>query len=280
MTTILKALEKKMQITGLYVYPIKSCRGIAVDSVAVSATGLENDRRWMIVDLEGKFVTQRELPKMACIIPELTEDGLQLRTDEDGEVLQPFSHRGQRSIVEIFGERLPAIAGDPKVDIWLNKVLNHDVRLVEFDDTALRLGGVQYPTRDDAPTTFVDNYGILAISESSLSDLRSKSGKDIPMNRFRPNVVLDDLEPFQEDFISVLHSDAVSFRFVNPCTRCQMPSIDQATGEQSFDPVAVLSTYRYDDVLRGTKFGAYAAVQSGVGKSIRTGDALSVEWAF
>jgi uncharacterized protein YcbX len=100
------------------------------------------------------------------------------------------------------------------------------------------------------------------------------------MNRFRPNVVLNDLDPFQEDFIAVLHSNTVSLRFVNPCTRCQVPSIDQDTGELSFDPLTVLSTYRYDDVLRGTKFGAYAAVQSGIGNAVQTGDPISVEWSF
>jgi len=260
--------------------PVKSCRAISLDKAVLSATGLENDRRWMIVDPDGNFITQRECPDLARIVPQLTPDGFSLSMEGNGDVFLQFGRRGDPLAVQIFGERVSAFSVDPSVDSWLGGALGRDVRLVEFDTAAVRQGGVQYPTRDPAPTLFTDNYAILAISEASLADLKGKCGQDLPMDRFRPNIVLSGLEPFQEDYIEFLRSDTLSLRFINPCTRCQMPSIDQTTARPSFDPLPVLSAYRYDDTLKGTKFGSYAAVESGAGSVLQTGASMTVDWSF
>jgi uncharacterized protein YcbX len=151
---------------------------------------------------------------------------------------------------------------------------------VKCDPRTLRQGGVQYPERDAAPTSFVDNYGILVISEASHAALNGKLPQAVPMNRFRPNIVVTGIEEHDEDYFTHARCGEVALRFVNPCFRCSLTSIDQQSATPGFDVLPVLSTYRYDEAAKGVKFGAYAAISGGVGTRLHVDSDLEVDWSF
>lgn len=239
------------KITELFVYPIKSCAGVPMDEVAIVPTGFEFDRNWMVIDDSGTFVTQREHPKLALVKPQFDNGGLILNAPGMEPLHVSANGGGEPLSISLFGE--PA---------------------------TLRKGGVQYPERDAAPTSFVDNYGVLVISEASHAALNQKLSESVPMNRFRPNIVVSGIDEHDEDYFTTARCGEVALRFVNPCYRCSMTSIDQKIGAPGLDVLPVLTTYRYDDAVKGVKFGNYAAVSGGIGARLRVNSEIDVDWNF
>jgi uncharacterized protein len=266
------------KILELFVYPIKSCAGVRMDEVSIVPTGFEFDRNWMVVDASGGFVTQREHPKLALVKPEFGNGGMVL-TAPGMEPLHLSANCGEAPVtITLFGESHKALATDAAADTWFSEYLGAPFRLAQCDSRTLRKGGVQYPERDAAPTSFVDNYGILVISDASHAALNHKLPEAVPMNRFRPNIVVTGVDEHDEDYFTHARCGAVALRFVNPCYRCSMTSIDQKSGSLGIEVLPVLTTYRYDD--KGVKFGAYAAVSGGVGSQLRVNSDLDVDWNF
>jgi uncharacterized protein YcbX len=151
---------------------------------------------------------------------------------------------------------------------------------VKCNPEKLRKGGVQYPERDDAPTSFVDNYGVLVISQASHAALNQKLPQAVPMNRFRPNIVVTGIDEHEEDYFTNARSGDVALRFINPCFRCSLTSIDQQSAMPGLDVLPTLSTYRYDEAAKGVKFGTYAAISAGIGSQLKVDSNLDVEWSF
>lgn len=266
-------------ISDLFVYPVKSCAGLRLKEVAIVPTGFAFDRNWMVVDADGNFVTQREHPKLALVKPQLN-GGITL-TAPDMEPLRVSANGGGEPVaITLFGEAHGAMSTTAEADAWFSRFLGGRFRLVKCDPAKLRKGGVQYPERDDAPTSFVDNYGVLVISQASHVALNQKLPQAVPMNRFRPNIVVAGVDEHEEDYFTNARCGDVGLRFINPCYRCSLTSIDQQSATPGLDVLPTLSTYRYDEAVKGVKFGAYAAISSGVGSALRVDSDLDVDWSF
>ncbi len=266
-------------ISDLFVYPIKSCAGVRVKEVAIVPTGFEFDRNWMVVDADGNFVTQREYPTLALVRPELN-GGMTLLAPDMEPLPVAINGGGEPVTITLFGEKHGAMSTTAAADAWFSKYLGGTFRLVKCDPSTFRKGGVQYPERDAAPTSFVDNYGILVISQASHAALNQKLPQAVPMNRFRPNLVVTGIDEHDEDYFTNARCGDVALRFVNPCFRCSLTSIDQQSATPGLDVLPTLSTYRYDEAVKGVKFGAYAAISGGVGSALHVDSDLDVDWSF
>ncbi len=274
-------------LAALNVYPVKSCRGIALDSARVTGAGLERDREWMIVTPEGRFVTQREEPRLARIAVALADDALVLSAEGAGELRVALDSsarlaagsrasqaRADGSVVEVTVWRDHCRAIDEGVEAarWLTALLGHPVRLVRFDPAQDRPSDPAWTGGLRALNRFSDGFALLAISTASLADLNERLAEPLPMNRFRPNLVLEGLPAYGEDGIADLAVNEVRLRRVKPCTRCIITTTDQASGVRMGDePMRTLKTYRWDPVLKGVAFGQNFIVVSGVGARLEVG---------
>jgi uncharacterized protein YcbX len=265
------------KISGLYIYPIKSCRGIALDTATVLATGLDNDRRWMVVNEKSRFVTQREVSKLAMITPTLHQQGLRIEAPGMPVLSVVGTSTQQHVQVMIWKDTCSAFDEGDQTAAWFSEYLGITARLVRFDDSKLRLSSHEWTGELDAPNQFSDGFPILAISEASLADLNSRMSIPLPMNRFRPNIVLDGIRAYAEDQLHELVSNQLRLRAVKSCTRCKIATTDQLTGvSQSTEPLATLMKYRRSLQLRGVTFGQNMIVSTGVGATLQVGQALQV----
>jgi uncharacterized protein len=238
-------------LSAIYIYPIKSCRGIAVTSAQLNAWGFKFDRNWMIVSPTGKFVTQRQLPQLALVETEIGSEALQLNAPGQSPLhlsLAPVA--GAVMEVEVWGDRCQAIDQGDEAAAWLSQFLEIECRLVrigeEYDRPVKR--------RADAQVSFADGYPLLLISEASLADLNQRLPKPIPMNRFRPNLVVAGCDAYAEDSWNQIRIDEVTFDVMTSCERCVITTTDQATGHrESMEPLKTLATYRR--VKGGVIFG-------------------------
>jgi len=267
------------RIAQLHVYPLKSARGIALEDGLLTRTGLALDRHWMIVGPNGRAVTQRELPRLALLAPSLTETALLLNAPAMSELRVPFAGAGARRRVTIWGDECEALDEGPQAAAWLQQFLAHDLRLVHFDPAHRRLSAPQWTAPYEAESQFADAFPLLALSTASLADLNQRLTQALPMNRFRPNIVLEGLEAYDEDRIDELGDGSIRLRPVKPCTRCKITTTDQDTGVVDGDePLRTLRQYRYDASLRGVCFGQNLIVVAGAGLRLRRGQALQLQW--
>ena len=267
------------KITALNIYPVKSCRGIALESATLTPTGFTFDRRWMVVDERGKFLTQREAPTMSLIKAQL--DGSQLRLGAPGmaDLEVGDATPGAPRQVQIWGEQCDALDCGPAAAHWLSTFLDRPLRLVLFDPSHKRVCDKAWTGEVEATSQFADGFPLLVISEASLENLNTRLSEPLPMNRFRPNIVLSGLRAHDEDRIRELYTDSVRLRLVKPCERCSITTTDQATGQRlSVEPLRTLKSYRWDSKLRGVMFGQNGIVVRGVGSSLRVGQDLEIEW--
>lgn len=265
-------------ISELFVYPIKSCCGTSVTAIEVTPKGLANDRNWMVVDQNGVSVTQREQPRLALVKPDLGEHGLAVNAPGMPELTIGFEPSREALEVELFGERLPARATSTEADAWFSRYLGAPHRLVVPDPGHVRKGGVQYPARDHAPTSFTDNYGLLVLSQASLDDLNGRMPSALPVNRFRPNIVVKGIDAYHEDYFATARAGGIELRFIDVCYRCNLTTIDQEKAEFGEEPLITLGGYR--NIGAGVRFGNYAAVAAGFGKSLSVGQPLDVSMTF
>lgn len=265
-------------VEELHVYPVKSARGIARRSVRVTATGFEWDRHWMVIDAEGRFLTQRTHPKLACIETELSRAELTLRTADAAPLRLPLEAQGEPVPVEIWKERCEALDQGDAAGSWASEALGEPVRLVRVPATPNRAANPRYAGPGPVPVAFSDGFPILVCNRASLDDLNERLPEPIPMNRFRPNLVLEGLPPYAEDRIAAVRIGAVTLRLVKPCTRCVIPSTDQRTGERTTNPLPALRRYRFDKALRGVTFGENAVPDGEIGASIELGEECVVTY--
>jgi MOSC domain-containing protein len=267
-------------IASLHVYPVKSCRGIALDTSPVGERGLAFDREWMIVDRAGRFVTQRDLPHLALIEPSLTGAALELEAPGAPRLTVPLDLGGTALPVTVWNDSFAAIDQGDGAAAWLSSVLHLPLRLVRFDRAVRRLCNVTYVGDSGAHTGFADAYPLLILSEASLADLNSRLEEPLPMNRFRPNVVLSGIDAYDEDHFDEIRLGSLAFKLVKHCTRCQITTTDQSTAAVGAEPLATLARYRMNDALGGVTFGMNAIVASGAGLVISCGDRASCAFKF
>jgi uncharacterized protein YcbX len=266
-------------ITALNVYPVKSCRGMPVASAELTRTGFLDDRHWMLVRPNGRFVTQRELPRMALIVTRVGAAGLTLEAPGMPPLTVPRASPGPARPVTVWKFDGRGVDCGEQAAAWVTQFLATDLSLVAFDTQTPRTCSPEWTQGVHATTEFADGYPVLVISRASLADLNSRLPKPLPMERFRPNVVIDGVEAYDEDRMHELRRDGVTLRLVKPCTRCAITTTDQQRGEpDGVEPLRTLKEYRFDRELRGVTFGQNAIVVAGEGRRLRVGDSFEVVW--
>jgi uncharacterized protein len=266
-------------LSALFYYPVKSMRGIACPRARLSVTGLQWDRQWMVIDANGTFLSQRTHPKLARVVPELRGDTLVLSAPGMPELVVPFTVSSNPIPVRVWKDNCSAVEQGSAADEWLSVVLGTAVRLVRAAPDMARVANSQFAGDTPAPINFPDGYPVLVCNASSLEDLNRRLPAAIPMERFRPNLVLEGLPAWAEDDIDTITLGAVTLRLVKPCTRCAIPSLDHLSGDPSTDPLPVLRTFRWSKTLLGITFGENAVIASGVGEELRRGMACRVSFA-
>ncbi|MBD2090766.1 MOSC domain-containing protein [Microcoleus sp. FACHB-1515] len=232
-----------LTLTQLNIYPVKSAAGIALRSAQAQLRGLEFDRRWMITDLRGKFMTQRQFPRMALIQTQIEAGKLHLSA-AGMESIAVVPTENSPVKVEVWGDRCSAIPADDVVNGWLSKFLDRPCQLVYMPDDAVRPVDRNYAVDERDRVSFADGFPYLLISEASLADLNSRLATPLPMNRFRPNFVVSGCEPFAEDGWRKIRIGSIGFHLVKLCSRCVITTVDQATGDRGQEPLATLGSYR------------------------------------
>jgi hypothetical protein len=265
-----------MTLSGLFIYPVKGLKGVALEEARCTDRGLENDRRFMVVDAAGGFLTQRAHPKMATVWTGIAGDTLALSApdvDEVGVPLHPVD--GEPMRVQVWSSTCDALAVSRDADAWLSAYLGLDCRLVHMPDDSERYSNARYAGRGKR-VGFADGYAYLATTEASLADLNARLAARghpaLPMNRFRPNLVVSGGAAFAEDRWEELRVGSAVLAAAKPCGRCEVTTTDQATGEvRGPEPLATLSTYRASREF-GVMFGMnLVTVREG---RVRVGDTV------
>jgi uncharacterized protein YcbX len=278
-------------LTHLLLYPIKSCAGIAVLTATLRDSGLYadgvHDREWMVVTEDGTFLTQRECPRMALVKPRPSGDALRIGMAGHPDLVLPLAWQDTEIArqVRVWDDLVDAADCGDAAAGWFTAALATPCRLVRFRRDVVRPASVKWTGGVASHTRFADGYPLLLIGQASLDDLngrmRAAGRAPLPMDRFRPNLVVDGLEAYEEDYLEALRDDAVAVRPVKPCARCPVPSVDQATGIPGPDPLDILQAFRTNARLDGAVcMGMNCIVVRGAGSTLRVGQVLDAELAF
>jgi uncharacterized protein len=266
-------------VSALHIYPIKSCKGIPVTQASLTPTGLQWDRHWMLVNIAGRFMTQRELPHMALVEPTLSPTGLQIAAPGRSSLAISIDDGRQERRVKVWDDTLDALDEGDVAANWFSTFLQTAVRLVRFHPERRRISSREWTGEIAALNQFSDGYSLLALSEASLVDLNKRLEVPLPMNRFRPNLVLSGTAAYDEDRIYELYGDGVRLRIVKPCGRCKITTTDQITGVPMGDePLTTLRSYRWNEQLRRVTFGQNVIVIEGAGRALSIGQSLQIVW--
>jgi uncharacterized protein YcbX len=280
--------EVTARIARLFVYPVKSCAGVELAEATLTEPGLDLDRAWMVVDEQGDFLSQRELPRMALIRPQLKHQDVVLRAPGMLALHLSIEAVEQPVKVRVWDDEVQAYDMGAVAAQWFSDFLGRRVRLARFDPEWRRLSSLEWTHGVEAPNQFSDGYPLLVASSASLDQLNEKlaaAGQPpVGIERFRPNIVLDGLQAHDEDRLSSLRIAAdqpVELKPVKPCARCPIPDIDPATGESSPAVGDALRSYRRDERVGGAiTFGMNAIVVAGVDQTLRVGQAVEADWNF
>ena len=260
-------------ISELAIYPVKSMRQIQLKKSSLQFGGLKHDRRWMVIDTDGVMITQRQKPRLCLIQPELLNPkhdcSLKLTAENMPDISVNVPDGSVQCKAKVWEDECNAYDAGDEVANWLSQFLEMDCRLVYFPDNEIRIVDQSYAQANDQ-TAFSDGFPILLTTQASLDDLNSRMDDNIPMARFRPNIVVSGCEAFAEDNWKLLKVGNVSLRIVKPCSRCIIPSIDINNAERSKEPLKTLSTFRKRDneVFFGQNLVADGEGKLEVGKAI------------
>jgi uncharacterized protein YcbX len=258
-----------LSLSEITIYPIKSCRGISLQSASLEPRGLQYDRRWMLVDDDGMFITQRALPRMALIAPRIGDENLEIEAPDMEPLLVPLTTRTQHTDpVQVWDDSVEAVSLGDEASKWFSEFLGVHCKLVAMTENSVRYIDEEYaPNRAQArlssksvgeqarlsstsvgeQVSFADGFPLLLISHASLADLNARLPKPLPMNRFRPNLVVKGCAAFAEDSWKEISIGGIRLRVVKPCARCVITTTDQRTGARDVEPLRTLATYRLRD---------------------------------
>ncbi|WP_051953666.1 MOSC domain-containing protein [Xenophilus azovorans] len=292
------ALDDSFDVRGtiarLFVYPVKSCAGVEVREALLTETGLEFDRAWMVVDEQGEFVTQRELPRMALIRPQMKHAEMVLRAP--GMLALHVAYDRVEAPVQatVWKDTVAAYDMGDVAAQWFSDFLSEPgrprrLRLVRFDPEHRRLSSLKWTGGIESEVQFADGYALLVASEAAVDDLNARLGAaghaPVGIERFRPNIVLGGVEAHDEGRLDMLHvagdEGVVRLQPVKPCTRCPIPDIDPATAVSSPEVGDALRAYRADARVDGAvTFGMNLIVREGVDRMLRVGQAVGGNLRF
>jgi MOSC domain-containing protein len=266
-----------LTLTALHVYPVKGLKAIELAEARCTERGLENDRRWMVVGAGGLFMSQREFPRMATIWTDLDEDALTLSAPDRDSISVALAPRGgERMRVQVWDDACEALAVSKDADAWLTEYLETPCRLAYMPESTRRESKAKYAGPGKL-VGFADAFAYLLTTPASLGDLNrrlaAKGARAVPMNRFRPNLVVAGAEPFAEDRWKRIRIGEAVLRVAKPCARCQVTTTDQASGEVAGpEPLATLTEFRASEL--GARFGMNLVTEAT--GTIRVGDAVEV----
>jgi uncharacterized protein YcbX len=289
-----QASDVNAVIAGLWVYPVKSCAGVQVQEAVLTETGLEFDRAWMVVDEHGVFLTQRELPRMTLIQPQLKYHDMVLRAPGMLALHIALDQVQEPVRVKIWSDEVKAYDMGPVAAQWFSDFLGVKARMVRFDPEEKRVSSPQWTGGEEALNQFSDGYPVLVLSEASLAGLnerlRAAGVAAVGMARFRPNIVLGDvpgceLVPHDEDRLDLLEigteQGVVQLKPVKPCPRCPIPNIDPVTALSSPEVGDMLQGYRADPRVNGAvSFGMNAIVRQGNDHLLKVGQSVVANYVF
>ncbi|MDQ3713810.1 MAG: MOSC domain-containing protein [Acidobacteriota bacterium] len=267
-----------MILSEINIYPIKSLSGISLKNATVEKRGLQFDRRWMLVDEKRNFLTQRNFPKMATVSVEIVETGLRVSQSND-ELVIPFEPNTNKTVsVKIWSSRCRAQVYEDKINEWFSDALETNCQLVLMPAETKREVSYFYAVHKDDVVSFADAYPFLLIGENSLTDLNSRLENPVPMNRFRPNLIVSGADAFAEDGWTRIRIGDVVFHLVKPCARCVVTTIDQSNGaKQGVEPLRTLASFRIPkrSIKKKILFGQNLIAED-VGKIVNVGDTVEV----
>lgn len=274
------------RITGIYIYPVKSMKGIALERAMVSGTGFEYDRRWMIVRPNGRFVTQRDTPQLSLLCTSLDRDGLVLSRPGHGSITVPYELReGDQIRTKVWNDICETVDQGESISNWLTQALGSEdpLRLVRLKPGFRRTLSKSALMSNETTTEFADGAPLLIANEASLdrlnSVLKTNAHDAVPMNRFRPNIVLRGLEPFAEHGLGTLSTESYQLKLCFPCQRCVVATINQNTAEKDLEgqPLKTLQMINpMPDNQKAPAFGENAILTYGENKYIAVGDNLDI----
>lgn len=262
-------------ISGLFIYPIKSLGGIALTSSRITARGLEHDRRWMLVDEKNEFLTQRVYPAMALLKTGIEDNSITVFHSDDPQdmIRLPLQPPPSETIsVKIWNDECRAQYADDDINNWFSQKLKIPCRAVYMPESTERKLDPGYAKSEEDITGFSDGYPILLISEASLADLNERLAQPVPMDRFRPNIVISGTLPFAEDTMKEFRINDTVFYGVKLCGRCVVTTIDQQNAEKTKEPLKTLASFR--TINNKVCFGQNV-ISSGSGE-IRNGDEIEI----
>lgn len=277
------------RIASLYVHPVKSLGGASPWEALLIETGLEFDRAWMVVDEHGEMVTQREMPRMALVQPQFRADDLVLRAPGMLALHLRLDAVEAATKARVWDDEVKAYDMGALAAQWMSDFLGAKLRLVRFDPEQKRLSDRQWTGEVEAENAFSDGYPLLVASLSSLAELNrrlaERGAPAVGIERFRPNLVLEGLEAFEEDHVDELTIDTgegtVRLRLVKPCVRCTIPDVDPKTAERGTAVGDTLATFRADERMKGgLTFGMNAVILEGVEQVLRVGQAVQARLKF
>jgi uncharacterized protein len=275
-------------LVGLHVHPVKSCGGITLGDTLIGPFGLDYDREWMVVDPHGEFLSQRELPRLALVQPQFKGAEVVLRAPGMLALHLRMDTVVNATRVRVWDDVVKAFDMGALAAQWFTDYLGTAARLVRFDPDEQRLADPAWCGGVEAPAAFADGFPLLVASTASLADLnqRLQAAGEAPvtMARFRPNLVLDGLQPWDEDHIDTLEIDApegpVRLKLVKPCARCSIPDVDPATAATGTAVARQLAGFRSDPRVKGgVTFGMNAIVLEGHERTLRLGQVARLGWA-
>ena len=278
-------------LSHLILYPIKSCAAMPVEEAVATVSGLSaqgvHDREWMLVTNEGQFLTQREFPHMATIVPRVAGDTLLVSAPARPPLrlplaAQPATHTMR---VQIWDDLVEAIDCGDAAAAWFGQALGTACRLVRCPPDAARPTSEKWTGGAPSSARFADAYPLLLIGQASLDEINERmraAGRDaLPMDRFRPNLVVEGINAFDEDYTASFTAGDIVIQPVKPCARCPIPAIDQATGIPGPDPLDILQSWRARAILDGAVcVGMNCIVAGGAGGILRVGQPLALSLSF
>jgi uncharacterized protein YcbX len=263
-----------VEVSALYIYPVKGLRAVELQETEVTPRGLRHDRRWMLVDADGKFITQREQPKLATLSASVTPAGLRISGNAQSiDISEPHA-AAPRLPVKLWKQDIEGFTVSGEADSWFSDYLSVACRLV-FQGELPRAASEKYAP--GAEVSYADGFPILVTVTESLDDLNAKMPQALPMDRFRPNIVITGTSAWAEDGWKKIKVGGLTLDIVKPCTRCVVTTTDQLTGEKAGnEPLNTLKTFRLlrTPDLTGVVFGQNA-VPLAAG-SVKSGDAVTV----
>ncbi|MEY2891879.1 MAG: hypothetical protein RJA98_1787 [Pseudomonadota bacterium] len=276
-------------LAELHVHPVKSCGGVMPLEATLCATGLADDRQWMVVDATGRFVSQREHAQMARVRPQRVGTQWQLSAPSAPGLTLHDEAAGAPCRVRVWDDEVAAFDQGDAAAAWFSQQLGQAVRLVRFDPAQQRLSSASWSAGVAAENAFSDGFPLLVASTASLAELNARLARaghaSVGMNRFRPNLVLDGLDAHGEDFLDEVRfatpGGEVRIKLTKPCARCPIPDVDPATAERGHAVGDTLASYRADARLGGAlTFGMNALIVRGQGLTLRVGQVGEATFRF